>query len=88
MKLKDTCSLKKSYGKPRQHIKKQRYHFANKGQYSQSYGFSNSSVQMWELDRKEGWAPKNWGFQTVVLEKTVESPLDCKETKLVNPKGN
>ena len=55
---------------------------------SQSYGFSSSHVWMWELDHKEGWAPKNWCFQTVVLEKTLESPLDCKEIKPVNPKGN
>ena len=79
---------KESYDKPRQHIKKQRYHFANKGLYSQSHGFSSSHVQMWELDHKEGWAPKNWCLQTVVLEKTLESPLDCKEIKPVNPKGN
>ena len=69
-------------------IKKQRYHFANKGPYSQSYGFSSSHVQIWELDHKEGWIPMNWCFQTVVLEKTLESPLDCKEIKPVNPKGN
>ena len=56
--------------------------------YSQSYGFSSSHVQMWELDHKVSWAPKNWCFQTVVLEKTLESPLDCKEIKPVNPKGN
>ena len=56
--------------------------------YSQSYGFSSSQVQMWELDPKEGWALKNWCFRTVVLEKTLESPLDCKEIKPVNPKGN
>ena len=71
----------------RQHIKIQRHHFANKGPYSQSYGFSISHVQMWELDRKEGWEPKNWCFQIVVLEKTLESPLDCKEIQLVHPKG-
>ena len=53
-----------------------------------SYGFSNSHVQMWEMDHKEGWAPKNWCFQTVVLEKTLESPLDSKEIKPVNPKCN
>ena len=56
--------------------------------YSQSYGFPNSHVRMWELDPKEGWASKNWCFQTVVLEKTLESPLDCNEIKSVNPKGN
>ena len=56
--------------------------------YSQSYVFSSSHVQMWELDQKEGWTPKNWCFQTVVLEKTLEGPLDCKEIKPINPKGN
>ena len=86
-KLKDAAPWKKSCDKPRQHIKKQRHHFTNKGLYSQSYGFSDSQVQMQELDRKEGWAPKNWCFQIVVL-KTLESPLDCKEIKPVNPKGN
>ena len=79
---------KKSYDKPRQCIKKQRHHFANKGLYSQSCGFSSSHVWMWELDLKEGWALKNWRFQTVVLEKTLESPLDSKEIKPVHPKGN
>ena len=79
---------KKSYDKTRQHIEKQRYHLADKGLYSQSYGFSSSHVQMWELDHKEGWAPKNWCFWTVVLEKTLESSLDSKEIKPVNPKGN
>ena len=79
---------KESYNKPRQCIKKQRHHFANKGPSSQSYGFSSSHVWMWELDHKEGWAPKNWCFWTVVLEKTLESPLDCKEIKAVNLKGN
>ena len=79
---------KKSYDKPRQHIKKQRHYFANKGPSSQSYDFSNSHIQMWELDHKEGWVPKNWCFQTVVLEKTLESSLDSKEIKPVNPKEN
>ena len=84
-----TLSLwKKSYEKSRQHIKKQRYHFANKGLSTQSYGFSNSHVWMWELDHKEGWMPKNWCFQTVVLKKTLESPLDFKEIKPYNPKEN
>ena len=55
---------------------------------SQSYGFSSSHAWMWELDHKEGWAPKNWCFWTVVLEKTLESPLDSKEISPVNPKGN
>ena len=79
---------KESYDKLRQHIKKQRHHFANKGLSSQSYGFSRSHVWMWELDHKEAWALKNWCFQTVVLEKTLESPLDCKKIKPVHPKGN
>ena len=88
MKLKDICSLEESYDKPGQHIKKQRHYFADKGPSSQSYGFSSSHVWMWELDHKESWAPKNWCFGTVVLEKTLESPLDCKEIWLVNLKGN
>ena len=67
-------------------LKKQRYHFAHKGPYSQSYGFSSSHVWMWELDHKEGWAPKNWHFWTMVLEKILESPLAGKEIKPVNPK--
>ena len=74
--------------KPKQHIKKKRHYFANKGPYSQSYGFSSSHVWMWELDHKESWALKNWCFWTVVLEKTHESPLDCTEIKPVDPKGN
>ena len=69
-------------------MKKQRHYLADKGPYSQSYGFSASRVRIWELDHKEGWVPKNWCFQTVVLEKTLEYPLDCKEIKPVNPKGN
>ena len=68
--------------------KKQRYYFANKGPSSQSYGFSNSHVWMWELDSKESWAPKNWCFWTVVLEKSLESLLDCREIQPVNSKGN
>ena len=88
MKLKDACFLEESYDKPRQHIKKQRHYFANKGPYSQSYGFFNSHVLMWELDHKEGWARKNWRFQIVMLEKTLQSPLDCEEIKPVNFKGN
>ena len=70
---------KKSYNQPRQHIKKQRHYFANKGLSSQGYGFSSSHVWMWELEHKESWALKNWCFWTVVLKKTLESPLDCKE---------
>ena len=61
---------------------------ANKGPSSQSYGFSSSHEWMWELDYKESWAPKNWCFWTVVLEKTLESPLDCKEIQPDNPKEN
>ena len=79
---------KESHDKPRQHIKKQRHHFVIKGSYSQSHGFSSSHVWMWELDCKESWVLKNWCFWTVVLEKTLESPLDSKKIKLVNPKGN
>ena len=86
--LKTLAPWKKIYDQPRQHIKKQRHHFANKDPSSQSYGFSSSHVGMWELDYKESWAPKNWCFWTVVLEKTLESPLDSKEIKSVNPKGN
>ena len=67
---------KKSYDKPRQHIRKEIHHFADKGPSSQSYGFSNSHVRMWELNYKVGWASKNWCFQIVVLEKTLESPLE------------
>ena len=88
MKLKLFAPWKKSYDKPRRHIKKWRHHFADKGPYSQSYCFSSSQVWMWELDRKEGWAPRNWYFWTVVLWKTFESPLDSKWIKPVNPKGN
>ena len=77
-----------SYDQPRQHIKKQRHYFANKGLSSQGYGFSSSHVWMWELYYKESWGLKNWCFWTVVLEKTLESPLDCKEMKPVHPKGD
>ena len=79
---------KKSYDQPRQHIKKQRHYFANKGLSSQSFGFSSSHAWMWKLDYKESLVPKNWCFWTVVLEKTLESPLDCKEIQPVHPKGN
>ena len=87
MKLKD-ASWKKSYDQPRQHIKKQRHYFVDIVPCSQSYGFSSSHVWMWELDHKEGWVPKNWCFWTVALEKTLESPLGCKEIQPVYPKGN
>ena len=78
----------KSYDQPRQHIKKHRCYFTNKVPSSQSYGFSSSHVWMWELDHEESWTPKNWCFWTVLLEKTLESPLDSKEIQPVNPKGN
>ena len=79
---------KKSYDKPRQHIKKQRHYFANKGLSSLSYGFSSSHVWMWELDYKESLVPKNWCFWIVELEKTFENPLDYREMQPVHPKGN
>ena len=79
---------KESYDQPRQHIEKQRHYFADKGPSSQGYGFSSGHVWMWELDCEESWALKNWCFWTVMLEKTLESPLDCKEIKPVHPKGN
>ena len=82
MKLKDTYSLEEN-DQPRQHKT-----FAHKGPSSQSYGVSSSCVWMWELDYKESWAPKNRCFWTMVLEKTLESPLDCKDIKPVHPKGN
>ena len=88
MKLKILAPLKKSYDQYRQHIKKQGHYFANKSPSSQSYGCSSSYVWMWELDYKESWALKNWWFLTVVLEKTLENPLDCKEKQPVHPKGN
>ena len=71
-----------------QYIKKQRRHFADKGPYSQSYGFLVVMYQMWELDHKKGWVLKNWCFRIMVLKKTLECPFDCKEIKPVNPKGN
>ena len=82
------AAWKKSYDKPRQHIKKQRHYFTNKDPYSQSYGFSGSHVWMWELDYKESWWLKNRCDWTVMLEKTLENPLDCKEIKQVNHKGS
>ena len=86
--IKRHFSWKESYDQPRQHIKKQRHYFANKGLSSQGYGFSSGHVWMWELDYKESWAPKNWCVWTVVLKKILESPLDSKEIKSVHPKGN
>ena len=92
MKLKDAYSSKElwkeSYDQPRHCIKKQRHYFVHKGPSSQGYGFSTGHVWMWELDYKESWVSKNWCFWTVVLEKTLESPLDCKEIQPVHPKGN
>ena len=79
---------KESYEQPRQYIKKQRHYFANKGLSSQGYGFSSSHVWVWELECEENWVLKNWCFLTVVLEKTIESPLDCKGIQPVHPKGN
>ena len=78
----------KSYDQLTQCIKKQWHHFADQSPYSQSYDFSSSHAWMWELDHKEGWVLKNWWFQTVVLGKMLQSPLDSKEIKLVNPKRN
>ena len=69
-------------------LKKQRHYFTNKDLSSQSYGFSTRHVWMWQLDYKESWALKNWCFWTVVLEKTLESSLDCKKIQPVHPKGN
>ena len=86
MKLKDAYSLEGKLWPTRQHIKKQRHYFANKGPSSQGHGFSSGHVWMWELDYKESWALKNLCFWTVVLEKTLESPLDCKEIQPVHPK--
>ena len=79
---------KQSYDQFRQHIKKQRHYFANRGPSSQGYGFSSGHVWMWELDGEESWAPKNWCFWTVVFEETLQSPLDCKEIQPVHPKGD
>ena len=86
--LKMLTPWKESYDQPRQHVKKQRHYFAKKGSSNQSYSFSSSHVWMWELGYKESWALKNWRFWTVVLEKTLERPLDCKEIQSVHPKGN
>ena len=79
---------KKSYDQPRQHIKKQRHYFANKGLSSQSYGFSSSHVWMWESDYRESWALKNRCFWNMALEKILENPLNGKEIQPVHPKGN
>ena len=77
-----------SYDQPRQHIKKQKHYFIHKGTSSQGYSFSSSHVWIWELDYKESWASRNWWFWTVVLEKTLDSPLDSKEIQPVHPKGD
>ena len=87
-KKKNAYSLEEKFDQPRQHIKKQRHYFANQGPSSQGYGFSSSHVWMWNLDYKESRASKNWCFWTVALEKTLESPLDCKEIQPVHPKGD
>ena len=79
--LKDASSLEEKLWETSMHIKKQKHYLADQGASSQSYGFSSSNVWMWELDHKESWALKNWCFWTAVLEKTLESPLDCKEIK-------
>jgi len=79
---------KKSYDQPRQHIKEQRHYFADKDSTSQSYGFSSSCVWMWELNYKDSKVPNNWCFWTMVLEKTLQSPLNCKEIQPGHPKGN
>ena len=88
MKLKGLLLGRKAITNLDSMLKKQRHYFANKGLSSQSCGFSSSHVLMWELNYKESWALKNWCFWAVVLEKTLESPLDWKEFKAVNPKGN
>ena len=82
------CLFNFCYGQPKQHIKRQRHYFANKGLSRQGYGFSSSHVWMWELDYKESWTLMSWYFWTVVLEKTLESPLDCKEIQPVHPNGD
>ena len=86
--IKRPAPWKKSDDHPRQHFKMQRHYFADKGSSSQGYDFSSSHVWMWELYYEESWEPKNWCFWTVVLEKTPESPLDCKKIKPVHPKGD
>ena len=88
MKLKDAYFLEGKVWQHRQHIKKQRHYSVNKDLSSQSYGFSSSQVWMWELDYKESWMLKNWCFRTVVLEKTLESLLDCKEIQPVHSEGD
>ena len=86
--MKTLAHWKENYDKSRQHIKKQRHHFVTKAPLVKAMVFSSSHIQMWEWDHKEGWEPKNWCFQIVELEKSLESPLDCKEIQPVHPKGN
>ena len=88
LQMLEVTPWKESYDQPRQHIKKQRHYFVNKGLSSQGYGFSSGHVWLWELDYKENWLLKNWCFWIVVLEKTLESPLDCKEIQPVHPNGD
>ena len=85
-KLSAAAPWKKSYDQPRQHIKKQRHYFPYKGLSNQSYGFSSGHVWTWEMDHKESWALRIWCSWTTVLEKTLESPMDCKEIQSVHPK--
>ena len=85
----DSCNVKTNFNfQILTQLIQQRHYFANKGPSSQGYGFSSSHVWMWELDYEESWVPKNWCFWTVVLEKTLESPMDCLEVQPVHPKGN
>ena len=86
--IKMLAPWKKSYDKPRKCIENQRHHFADKCPHSKICDSSSSYVQMWQLGHKEGWGPKNWCFQTAVLKKTLENPLESKEIKPVNPKGS
>ena len=88
IKLKDTYPLEEKLWSTYTAYKKKRHFFVNKGPSSQGYGFSSHHVWIWEWDCEESWVLKNWCFWTVVLEKTLENPLNCKEIKLVNPKGN
>ena len=88
MKLKDTCSLEEKLWQIWAAFKKQRQCFADKGLSSQGYDFSSSHLWIWELDYKGSWVPKNWCFWTVVLEKTLESPLDCKEIHPIHSEGD
>ena len=88
MRSKALAPWKKSHDQPRQHIKEQRHYFANKGPSSQGYGFSSGHVWVWELDCEEIWVLKNWCFWTVVLEKTLESPLGCKEIQPDHSEGD